>query len=360
MKNLFGLMCSILFLGCFNSGFGQEGSTTSRDYENEAAEIHARYLTIDTHNDTALRLNNPGKKTRVTTGQVTFPLMKEGGLDAAMFAIYIGQKSRDKRALDSAVFYVKDNLLRFRRYVEDYAEVSIAYCSQDLLRNKSNGVISVMLAIENGYGIGDDISNLEMFRDIGVRAITLCHNDNNDICDASRDEGGPEYNGLSVFGEEVVKEMNRLGIIVDVSHASVETVFDVLAISKYPIMASHSGVYALKNHPRNLRDEEIRAIAKNGGLIQVASGRFFLSELPKDSVNISHLADHIDYVKNLVGIDHVGLGTDFDGGGGVIGMENASLMKNLTVELLKRGYTDEELEKFWGSNFLSFLERQNL
>jgi microsomal dipeptidase-like Zn-dependent dipeptidase len=349
-----------MVLACSYSGFAQEANSASRDYEKEAAEIHSKYLTIDTHNDTALRLNNPGKKTRVTTGQVTFPMMKEGGLDGAMFAMYIGQKSRDKRALDSAVNYVKDNLLRFRRYVEDYKEVSIAYCSEDLLRNKRNSVTSVMLAIENGYGIGDDISNLEMFRDIGVRAITLCHNDNNDICDASRDEGGAEYNGLSAFGEEVVKEMNRLGIIIDVSHASVETVFDVLKVSEYPVMASHSGVYALKNHPRNLRDEEIIAIADKGGLIQVASGRFFLSELPKDSVNVSHLADHIDYVKELVGIDYVGLGTDFDGGGGVVGMENASLMKSLTVELLKRGYTEEELKKFWGGNFLRFLKCQNL
>ncbi|MDP3398742.1 MAG: membrane dipeptidase, partial [Bacteroidales bacterium] len=182
---------------------------------------------------------------------------------------------------------------------------------------------------------------------------------NNDICDASMDKAS-EHNGLSAFGKEVVKEMNRLGIIIDVSHASVKTVLDVVKLSKYPVMASHSGVYSLKNHNRNLRDHEMKAIAQAGGLIQIATGRFFLSELPKDSVTVSHIADHIDYARSLVGIDHIGLGTDFDGGGGVVGLENVSKMKNLTIELLRRGYTPEDLEKFWGANFIRFLKHQNL
>ena len=338
----------------------QNSSKTLEELQEQANKIHEKFFSIDTHNDTALKINNPKEDQGVTTGQVTFPLMKEGGLDAALFAIYIGQKERDKKSLDSAVNYVKDNLLRFRRYVENYSGVSLAYCSQDLLRNKRNGVISVMLAIENGYAIGDDISNLEMFRDIGVRAMTICHNENNNICDASRDPNGPEHDGLSAFGKEVIKEMNRLGIIIDVSHSSVKTLFDVLEVSELPVMASHSGVYAIKNHPRNLTDKEIVAIAKAGGLIQVATGRFFLSYLPKDSVTVKHLANHIDYVKNLVGIDHVGLGTDFDGGGGVVGMEKASEMKNLTIELLRRGYSEEDLEKFWGANFINFLKSQKL
>lgn len=362
VKLLIIYFISVVTLSIANSSvlFSQDGSKREKELQEQADRIHERIFSIDTHNDTALSINNPKDDQGVVTGQVTFPLMKRGGLDAALFAIFIEQSKRDRKSLDSATNYVKDNLLRFRRYVEEYRGASLAYCSQDLLRNKKNGITSVMLAIENGYAIGVDISNLEMFRDIGVRAITICHNDNNDICDASRDKNGPEHNGLSDFGREVIKEMNRLGIIVDVSHASVKTVFDVLEVSEAPIMASHSGVYAIKNHPRNLRDKEIIAIAEAGGLIQVATGRFFLSHLPKDSVTVKHLVDHIDYVKNLVGIDYVGLGTDFDGGGGVVGLENASKVKNITIELLRRGYTEEEIEKFWGANFIRFLKSQNL
>ncbi len=327
--------------------------------EEQASIIHKRFLTIDTHNDTALHINNPDAESRITKGQVTFPMMKEGGLDAALFAIFISQKERDDASLKVAKEYVINQLSAFRKYVESYPGVSIAYYSGDLLRNKREGITSVMLAIENGYAIAKDIRNLELFRDMGVRAITLCHNLNNDICDASMDKT-PEHNGLSQFGIEVVKEMNRLGIIIDLSHASVKTVMDVVKVSKYPVMASHSGVYSIKNHNRNLRDHEMRAIADAGGLIQIATGRFFLSELPKDSVTVSHIADHIDYARSIVGIDHIGLGTDFDGGGGVVGLENASKMKNLTIELLRRGYTEKELEKFWGGNFIRFLKLQNL
>jgi len=342
-----------LLAGILISSLNIYGQTGSAD------KLHKRIFSIDTHNDTALHINNPNSQARVTKGQVTFPFMKEGGLDAAVFAIYIGQGARDSASLVAATEYVKDNLLRFKKYVEDYPQVSIAYCSEDLLRNKQNGVTSVVLAIENGYAIGKDISNLERFRDMGVRMMTICHNLNNDICDASMDKEG-EHNGLSEFGKDVIKEMNRLGIIIDLSHASTKTLFDVVKLSKKPVIASHSGVYAIKNHNRNLKDYEMRAIAEKGGLIQIATGRFFLSDLPKDSVTVSHIADHIDYARKIVGIDHIGLGTDFDGGGGVVGLENASKMKNLTIELLKRGYSEEDLEKFWGGNFIKFLKVQNL
>ncbi|GAB1474353.1 dipeptidase [Bacteroidota bacterium] len=352
--NLQRVMVKIAILaGLVLSSINIYGQTVSAD------KLHKRIFSIDTHNDTALHINNPNSQARVTKGQVTFPLMKEGGLDAAVFAIYIGQGSRDSASLIAATEYVKDNLLRFRKYVEDYPAVSIAYCSDDLERNKINGITSVMLAIENGYAIGKDISNLERFRDMGVRMMTICHNLNNDICDASMDKG-EEHGGLSAFGEDVIKEMNRLGIIIDLSHASTKTLFDVVKLSRKPVIASHSGVYSIKNHNRNLKDEEMRAIAAKGGLIQIATGRFFLSDLPKDSVTVSHIADHIDYARKIVGIDHIGLGTDFDGGGGVVGLENASKMKNLTIELLKRGYSEKDLEKFWGGNFIKFLKVQNL
>ena len=166
------------------------------------------------------------------------------------------------------------------------------------------------------------------------------------------DKTGPEHGGLSDFGRKVVRRMNELGMMVDISHAASGTVKDVLECSAAPIIASHSGVWAIKNHKRNLTDEELKAIAAKGGNIQVATGRFFLSTLPKKEVTVKHLADHIDHVRDQVGIEHAGLGTDFDGGGGVVGLENVSKMKALTIELLKRGYTPEELGLFWGGNLL--------
>ena len=163
---------------------------------------------------------------------------------------------------------------------------------------------------------------------------------------------GESYGGLSSFGYKAIERMNKLGMIIDLSHASSSTLWDVLEVSKAPVVATHSGAWEIKNHNRNLKDDELRAIASKGGVIQCATGRFFLSTLPKNQVTISHLADHIDHLKKIVGIEHIGLGTDFDGGGGVVGLENCSKMKEVTVELLKRGYTPHELSLFWGGNFL--------
>jgi len=327
----------------------------SEDYLiKKADKIHKCIFTVDTHNDSALRLNNPDPaKPRVI--QVTFPLMKEGGLDAAFFAIYIAQGKRDSISLAEANKYTKEQLTKFKKYTESYKDAAIALSVKELLKNKRKGFTSVVQTIENGYAIGKDLRQIEEFYIMGVRAMTLCHNKNNDICDASMDSL-KEHGGLSPFGYQVVSEMNRLGMVIDLSHASTESLFDVLAVSKLPVIASHSGVYNIKNHKRNLTDEEIRAIAAKGGLIQVATGGFFLSDKPKEKVTVKDIADHIDYVVKLVGIKHVGIGTDFDGGGGVVGLENASKMKNITIELLRRGYTKRELKLFWGVNQLHLLK----
>jgi len=319
-----------------------------------AEKIHKNVLTIDTHNDSALRLNNPDpSKPRVI--QVTFPYMKQGGLDAAFFAIYIKQGKRDSSSLSIANIYTKAQLKKFKEYTESYKGAAIALNTKDLLRNKRRGVVSVVQAIENGYALKKDVSEIEVFYKMGVRAITLCHNNNNDICDASMDTL-VEHGGLSGFGIQVVKEMNRLGMLIDLSHSSTSTLYDVLEVSSLPVMASHSGVYNIKNHNRNLKDDEIKAIAAKGGLIQVATGGFFLSDKPKELVTVKDIADHIDYVVRLVGIKHVGIGTDFDGGGGVVGLEDASKMKNITIELLRRGYTRKELKLFWGGNLIRLMK----
>lgn len=326
---------------------------TGTKYAAAADSIHRHCITLDSHNDSALWFNHPDGDFGVTKGQVTFPMMKKGGLDAAFFAIYLEQGKRDAASLDSVYRVACDEIAMFKKHVETRAaEAEFAYAPEDLGRIKASGKSAVILAIENGYGVGKDLSKIDEFYKRGARYITLSHNGNNDICDASMSKTGEEHHGLSPFGKQVIQRMNNLGMLIDVSHASSKTVTDVLACSKTPIIASHSGAWAIKNHNRNLRDEEIRAISAKGGVIQVATGRFFLSNLPKKEVTVKHLADHIDHVVKIAGIEHVGLGTDFDGGGGVVGLENVSKMKNLTIELLKRGYTLQQLELFWGGNLL--------
>jgi membrane dipeptidase len=274
-------------------------------------------------------------------------------LDAAFFAIYLDQGPLNDFSRDSVYNYAMNEIALFKKYIAEHSdEAEIGYAPEDLKKIKKKGKRCVVFALENGYGIGKDLDKINKFYDEGVRYITLCHNYVNDICDASRYTKGHSWGGLSEFGYKVVERMNELGMIIDFSHASSSTLWDLLECSKAPVIATHSSVWELKKNNRNLKDDEIKAIAKAGGLIQLASGRFFLSDLPKKEVTIKHLADHIDYIKNLVGVEYIGLGTDFDGGGGVVGLEDCSKMKDLTKELLLRGYTPYELSLFWGGNFL--------
>lgn len=329
--------------------FGQDEAAIQR----RADSLHNAVFSIDTHNDNAIFVNHPeSEEYSVSKGQVSFPMMKEGGLDAAIFAIYLEQKGRTDDSLAMATQYAIDNIVQFKKYVEEHSDVAeVAYTSDDLLRIKKEGKRAVLLGIENGYALGKDIANVEMFYNLGVRVITLCHFGDNDICDSANGSKG-YWDGLSPFGYKVVAEMNRLGMIVDLSHASRTTVYDCLEASKTPIVCTHSGVFAIKEIPRNLTDAEIKGIAAKGGFIGLATGRYFLSTLPKKDVNIKHIVDHIDYIKDLVGAEYIGIGTDFDGGGGTVGLEDVSKMKELTKEMIRRGYSDQEIECFWGANFL--------
>ena len=358
-KTVLFLAAQLLFVALYAQTEGQ--------YMKKADEIHRKYLTVDTHNDTAMYLNHPdGEDWSVAKGQVSFPKMKEGGLDAAFFAIFLDQGPLRESSRDSVYAYAMNEIALFKNYVAKHSdEAAFAYTPKDLKKLKKEGKRGVVLALENGYGVGTDISKVDSFYVAGCRYITLCHNYINDICDASRYEnpnghGGlssPDgYDGLSEFGEQVVRRMNELGMMVDVSHASTATLYDVIKLSKAPIFASHSSVRAIKDHPRNLTDQEIKDIAATGGVIQLATGRWCLTNAPKKETSVKHLADHIDHIKALVGPEHIGLGTDFDGGGGMVDFEDCSKMKNLTVELLKRGYTEKELEMFWGGNFMRVWE----
>lgn len=352
MKKIF------LFVAAFIYAYGACAQTSDEAYRKKADEIHAKYLTIDTHNDTAMYLNHPDSDDwSVTKGQVSFPKMKEGGLDAAFFAIFLDQGPLRDSSRDSVFAYAMNEINLFKGYVSRHSnEADLAYAPKDLKKLKKLDKRAVILAVENGYGIGTDLAKIDSFYNAGCRYITLCHNYTNDICDASRYENPNGHGGLSEFGEKVVGRMNELGMLVDVSHASTSTLYDVIKLSKAPIFASHSAVRAIKDHPRNLTDEEIKAIAATGGVIQVATGRWCLTDAPRSETSVKHLADHIDRIKNLVGPEHIGLGTDFDGGGGMIDLKDCSQMKNITVELLKRGYTEKELAMFWGGNFIRVWE----
>lgn len=329
--------------------------TEKRFTQDDIDKIHKEIISIDTHNDTEMKLLRPRYVNGVLVEpQVTFAKMKKGGLDAAFFACFLDQKRNDKTSLDSVYRHCKQELTNFKKYVREHSdEAAIAYSPADVVTIKKSGKSCVILAIENGYGIGDKVERVDEFFNMGVRYITLCHNLNNLICDASMEKvPSSNFGGVTPFGRKVIERMNSLGMIIDVSHSASSSLRDILKYSKSPVIATHSGVWEIKHHNRNLKDSEIKAIAAAGGLIQVATGRFFLSDMPKSQVNIKTLADHIDYVKNLVGIEHVGIGTDFDGGGGVVGLEDVSKMKDITAELLRRGYSKEDLKLFWGGNLL--------
>ena len=315
-----------------------------------AEKIHDSIISVDTHTDTALEIIRGRKPMREI--QASPVNLREGRVDCCFYPIFVGQKALTDACRQEAYEYAKAKMTAIKKYIADNSsELEVAYSSDDVQRIKKEGKISFVMGLENGFPVGRDLRKVREFYDMGTRIITICHNYHNDICDSCKDSL-TAYHGLSDFGRDVVKEMNRLGILVDVSHASTETLYDCIECSRAPIIASHSCVNAIKNIPRNLTDAEIRAIAAKGGVIQVTTGRWALSNLPRPQVNISVFCDHAEYVKNLVGIEHVGIGTDFDGGGGMAQLEDASKMKYITVELLRRGWTDEELRLFWGGNIL--------
>ncbi len=319
-------------------------------------KLHDSIISIDTHNDFAMSLAFPERRSTVAKGQVSFELMKEGRLDAAFFAAYQGQGPCSEAGREKAK-YLADSMLRtLHRYARENRELGgIAYCPEDIRKLKKQGKAAMLLSIENAYCLGEDLSLVEHYYNMGVRMIGLTHNGNNDVADSCIDSL-ERHGGLSPFGFRVIEEMNRLGMIVDVSHASRKTCLQAVKASNAPIIASHSCVFNLKEIPRNLTDQEILAIAAKGGLVQISIGRYFLSFLPKEQVGLSHLIEHINYVVNLAGVDHVGIGSDFDGGGGIDGVENMGKMKAITRALLEEGYTPEDIAKIWGGNVIRVLD----
>jgi microsomal dipeptidase-like Zn-dependent dipeptidase/gamma-glutamyl-gamma-aminobutyrate hydrolase PuuD len=318
----------------------------------KAKELHKHIFSVDTHCDTPLEFKKPGFDIgKRESNQVNIPKMEEGKLDAIFFAAYTAQGPRDKVSTQKAVDKIEGLIKDVYTQVENNKDIcEIAYTADDLARIKKAGKKAIFIGIENGYGIGKDIANIARFKNMGVNYITLCHTKDNDICDTSS-ETNHEWNGLSPFGKEVVKEMNRLGIMVDVSHVGEKTFWDVISLSTQPIIASHSSVQALCYHDRNLTDKQMQAIAKNGGVVQICLVDLFMNK-DKAKASLSDAINHIDYAVQVAGIDHVGIASDFDGGGGLIGCIGSNDMINITVKLLERGYSEEDIAKIWGGNFL--------
>jgi membrane dipeptidase len=375
--------------------------SSCQSLEEKAAKIHDKVLTIDSHSDTPLRFVNDEFKLderhdpKKDGSKYDFIRMKEGGLDAAFFAVFIGQGQRDSIGNAKAIERTKLIFDSVHSALRQYPELAgLALTPEDAYRLEKEGKRAIYLGIENGYALGTDLKLIDKYYQLGTRYITLCHTANNDICDSSTDNDTLNDNGLSPFGEQVVDKMNDLGIMVDISHASDQSFFDVIERSKAPIIASHSCARAIRNHPRNLTDEQLRALAKNGGVIQMCILSDYVKEMPtspqRDSARtafrkkhydwdnyteeqrregirdwmemnlkyppnlatVSDVVDHIDHIVEIAGIDHVGIGTDFDGGGGVADCYDTSEMGNITLELVKRGYSEDEIRKIWGGNFM--------
>lgn len=368
--------------------------------EKKIQHIHAKCLTVDTHCDTPMLMVKPGFNVReeheAPKYRVDFPRMKEGGLDAMFFAVFTGQKPRTEENYQGTYALANQMLDSIHSSLKQNSDLAtLALKADDLAKIEKTGKRAIYIGMENGFPLAKDLSRVEEFYKKGVRYITLCHSYHNDICDSSSDSKPAEHNGVSDFGKQVIAEMNRLGMMVDVSHASDKSFFDAIELSKAPIIASHSSVRAIANHNRNMTDEMIRKLAAKGGVIQIclldyyvknpdtttvkaqrlkqfsAKYKPLLAQMTEgqkevyyneweeiqgmdspDAPTVKDLVDHIDHVKKLVGVDYVGIGSDFDGGGGLRDCADVSQFPNITRELLRRGYSENEIKKIWGGNLL--------
>ena len=316
----------------------------ARDYR-EAHQLHDRILTLDTHCDTPMffpqGVRFVQRDPRILTD---LHKMTEGRLDATIMVAYLPQPTEQPKAFADNIF---DQIEAIAKKNSDY--VRIARTPADLWQNKREGRKSIMLGIENGIALDGKIENLQHFADRGIVYMTLCHNGDNDICDsASKTQN--THGGVSAFGEQVIREMNRLGILVDMSHAGEKSFYDALDISKKPIVCSHSSARALCDHPRNLTDDQMRALAAKGGVAQTTIYHGFLRK--DGEATIVDVIAHLEHAIQVMGIDHVGLGTDFDGDGGVPGLADCSELIHFTRQLLRKRYSDEDIQKIWGGNFL--------
>ena len=375
---------------------GQQGDAVSA----HAKELQARAIVIDTHDDTTQRLlfdKTFDIAKRNPDGNIDIPRMREGGLDALFFSIWVPSTVTGPPAVRRALGLIDAVREAVRTHPNDLV---LATTAAGIRRAKAEHKIAALMGVEGGHMIDDDLGVLRDYAALGVRYMTLTHFNNNDWADSSTDK--PAHNGLTDFGKDVVREMNRLGMIVDVSHVADKTFYDAIAVSQAPVIASHSSARAISHHVRNMTDDMMRALAKNGGVIQINYESSFLSEayrvasdkqsgdvvtqlaamskkcggneacstmesarinreammsgrLPKVTWDL--IVDHIDHAVKVAGVDHVGLGSDFDGATMPIGMEDASKLPKITDALIRKGYSDADIEKILGGNTLRVMEQ---
>ena len=315
----------------------------------DSCQLHQRIITLDTHCDTPMffpqGINFGSRDPHIL---VDLHKMTEGRQDATIMVAYLPQPTDRPTAYADNIFDKINDIV-----AENSAYLALARTPDDLWMNKHLGKKSIMLGIENGHALDGKIENLHHFAQRGIVYMTLCHNGDNDICDSAR--GCTTHNGVSPFGQQVIHDMNRLGIMVDLSHASEKSFYDALELSEQPIVCSHSSCRALCDHPRNLTDEQMRALAAKGGVMQVTLYNGFL--VKEGEATIRHAMAHLEHAIQVMGIDHVGIGTDFDGDGGIRGLANSSELLQFTRQLMARHFSEQDIQKIWGGNFLRLMSQ---
>jgi membrane dipeptidase len=394
-------MIRTFFLGaiCLSGAAMIAHSTSAQTVSARAKKLHFSSIVVDTHDDTTQRLLDPGFDigARHSDGGIDIPRMKQGGLDAIFFSIWMPAKITGPEAVKRAL----DQIDAVRQMVRTHSqEMELATTAEDIRAAHKQEKIAVLMGVEGGHMIASDLGVLRMYAALGVRSMTLTHSQNDEWADASTDR--PVHNGLTDFGKEVVREMNRLGMIVDISHVSDKTFYDALAVSKAPMIASHSSCRALCNAPRDMTDQMIRDLAAKGGVIQINYHVGFLSQKFRDAenanpeidraiatevqkrcgdnegcqliegdkitreyvaqgklprVNWTEIVEHINHAVKVGGVDHVGLGSDFDGANMPYGMEDASMLLKITDALLRKGYSANDVRKILGENTLRVMEQ---
>jgi len=320
-----------------------------------------KIITIDTHDDiNTMYFKDSLNYTMDTDTKLNLPKMIAGGLDVAWLVVYTAQGELNDEGYAAAMENAIDKFDAIDRLVNKYApsQIELALTSADVRRIHAKGKKVAMIGVENAYPMGLDTSNVRKFWERGARYVSLSHNGHSQFSDSNTGEfdGTALHDGLSDLGKEVVGLLNYYGLMIDISHPSKEAIKQMIELSKAPVIASHSSARGLRDHPRNLDDEQLLLVKENGGVIQTTALGSFLTDRKDPPPNMSDFMDHIDYMVQKIGINHVGISSDFDGGGGIVGWNDASETMNVTDALRERGYSDSEIAKLWGGNLLRVLD----
>lgn len=386
MKKITLLSClTLAFLAC-NSNLSN--NRAEEKLIQKAQRIHLQITTLDTHDDINVKFFSDSLNySQNTDTQVNLPKMEQGALDVAWFIVYTGQGELNAEGYKKAAANAQAKFDAIHRLVDEYApkKIGLATSSKEVENLIQSGKKVAMIGVENAYPLGKDLTEVKRYYDLGARYMSLAHNGHNQFSDSNTGEfdNTTKHNGISELGRKVIDSMNYYGIMVDISHPSKEAIRQTITHSKTPVIASHSGARALSDHPRNLDDEQLQWVKESGGVVQTVALALFVNkekhekyrsaleklEDPEDQkalnalkkevppVAVADFVNHIDYIKNKIGIDHVGISSDFDGGGGIEGWQDASETFNVTLELVKRGYTEEEIAKLWSGNLLRVLDK---